>query len=73
MTAWLTGIAASVIEWALTKLFALIGQDISTYEAKVSTDEALANNQTNLQTAINSGDPNAIAKAGENSLNNVAP
>lgn len=67
---FLSGILVTIGEWLLSKLLSFLGAMIKAFVAKKESDEALAKNKENLQTAIKSGDPNAITKAGENSLNN---
>lgn len=68
--AFLAGLAADVIEWLLSKIFAVVGKDFSQWQASRKSDKALATNQAALQAAFTTGDPNEIAKAGQDSLNN---
>lgn len=68
---FLSGILVTIVEWLLTKLFSFLSVMAKAFIAKKESDAALAKNQENLQTAIKSGDPSAIEKAGEDSLNNV--
>ena len=69
--AFLAGLAASIVEWLLNKLFIILGKDYADWQAKRKSDTALVSNQAALQSAIKSGDEQKIEKAGENSLNNI--
>lgn len=68
---FLTGLAASVVEWLLTKVFAVLGKDLAEWQAKRKSDQALSTNKDNLENADKSGDINAIQKADQDALNNI--
>lgn len=67
---FLTGLAAGVVEWLLTKLFAIIGKDYADWQAQRKSNQAIVDNQTALQNAEKTGDKDAIAAAGQSALNN---
>lgn len=67
---FLSGLAATIIEWLLSKGFVAAEGAIASWLAKRKSDQALQANQANLNQAIKNGDDHAIENAGENSLNN---
>ena len=67
---FLTGLAADLVEWLLSKVFTVLGKDYADWLAQRKADADLAANQAALTSAIKSGNEEAIEQAGANSLNN---
>jgi anti-sigma factor RsiW len=67
---FLAGLAATIGEWLLSKLFAVLSLDYKQWAAARKSSAALAANQAALQTAEKSGNEQTVENAGANSLDN---